>query len=88
MMEQQTYWLGKPCEAKKVTVIVDRAPTPVFWYANLEGNQAPAVEVSWENTKFYLYDGDGMGWRKVTQAKGLPSLPHRLIRVKSVVGYR
>ena len=79
-MDTKTYWQGESCKAKRVTaVLADSKEFPLFWgrSENLVGQRVDAVEVIYATEKFYLYDGDGSGWAKVTNGFGSPSWGHK-----------
>lgn len=76
MSEQQTYWNGEPCSARKVRVSVGHALRPTWWCAGLEGTIRQAVEVTYGERVFFLDNEDGSGWWKVTSGKGSPGAYH------------
>jgi hypothetical protein len=84
-----TYWNNKPCNARKVTVIVAKAEKPTLWYAAFEGSERQAVEVSDANQSggrpFYLDNEDGSGWLKVTKGKGSMMYGHRNLEITAVI---
>jgi hypothetical protein len=78
-----TYWNGEPCEARRISCVMADSPEfPRFWGRKeaLVGHRVDAVEVRYNGKMFYLYDGDGEGWAKVTKGKGSPSWPHKNLR--------
>lgn len=100
MTQDQTYWNGEPCRARRVMVLVADAPQfPQYWARSLVGQSREAVEVRPmtplnapalganpdQGEVFYLDDHDGSGWTKVTDGRGSPGLPHRSLAVKSVL---
>lgn len=87
-----TYWNGEPTPARRVRVVVGAPPEdmPHHWLhgSGLVGETVDAVEVTypaWDGP-MYLYDGDGLGWRKVTVGHGSPAYGHKNIPVERIVG--
>lgn len=89
--DSSTFWNGKPCRARRCIVVVDKPHQSTFWYADLEGTERPAIEISKANPAvtqpFYIDDEYGLGWYKVTLGKGSPGIGHRSLNVKTVVEY-
>lgn len=81
-MTEATYWNGEPTPCRKVFVrMAETTDFPQFWGNDLLGKEVPAVEVTYGNGKFYLYDEDGEGWRKVTEGQGGPHWGHKSVPV-------
>lgn len=72
-----TRWNGEPAECRRVSIVVARGPHPTPWYLPTIGTRRKAVEVTYGSTVFYLEDGEGEGWRKVTEGHGGPAWTHR-----------
>lgn len=83
--DNQTYWNCEPCVARKVTVIVGKAPRSTWWCAGLEGQSRNAVEVNYHGDLFYLDNEDGSGWNKVTKGRGSPNVGHSQLPVARVI---
>lgn len=66
-MGEQTFWNGEPAPARQCVVRVGSAPH--WWSEALEGQERPAVEVTYGGTTLYLEDADGKGWHLVTNAR-------------------
>lgn len=88
-MTQQTYWNNEPCKARIVRVIVGKADKPTFWYADLEGTEREAVEISDANQAgeqpFYIDNENNEGWIKVTEGKGSMWYPHSSLEIEKVI---
>jgi hypothetical protein len=79
-----TYWNGQEAIARKCHVRVGQSP-PGWWCADLEGQVVEAVEVTCAGEVFYLFDGDGSGWKKVTLGFGSPNVSHKSLPGTSVL---
>lgn len=84
-MTVATFWNGLPCPARKVRVIVGKAPRRTWWCAELAGQERDAVEVDGHSGPFYLDNADGSGWEKVTVGKGSPWWGHSSLPVEKVI---
>lgn len=84
-MNDQTFWNGEPCTARKVEVTVGKSPRSTWWCADLEGKKRQAVEVEYNGSKFYLDNEDGSGWHKVTVGRGSPAFYHASIPVDGAI---
>lgn len=81
---EPTYWNGLPTPARKITGTVrewEPGDPPQAWWRPLVGQRVEAVEVVLDGVNHgggiaTLYDGDGSGWRKVTEGHGGPRWPH------------
>ena len=79
------YWNGLPTTGRKVWGTVrawQEGDPPQVWWRDLVGRRVEAVEVVLDGVNYgggitYLFDGDGSGWRKVTEGKGSPRYGHR-----------
>lgn len=80
-----TYWNGIPTPARRVRVVVGKAPLPTWWCAPLEGQEREAVEVRYVGQVFYLDNEDGQGWAKVTIGRGGPAFGHGELPVARVL---
>jgi len=80
-----TYWNGEPAAAERGTgVMLDSPEFPRFWgrEEGLVGQRVPVVKVNYGKQEFYLYNDNGLGWRKVTTGKGLPMYGHQNLDVE------
>lgn len=86
-MAQTTYWNGEPTPCRKVTVrLPNTSEFPHFWGNDLLGTEQPAVLVEYaDDMKYLLWDGDGSGWRKVTEGKGSPAWGHKEVPAESEI---
>jgi len=72
------YWNGEPALIRKCRFKMKDEPAfRMFWGKDLVGTVVDAVEVTYESDRFYLYDGDGSGFYKVTGGMGSPSVGHK-----------
>lgn len=55
-MNLHAHWLGKPCIARRVRVVVGPPTMEARWCAHLEGQERDAVEVIVEGKVFCLAD--------------------------------
>lgn len=49
-------WLGQPCEARQVRVIVADSPANLYWARHLVGTERAAVEITVHGITFYIDD--------------------------------
>lgn len=54
---------------------------------NIVGTIQPAVEVTFHAQVGYIWNDSEMGWWKVTEGKGLDSVPHYGLTIALVVAY-
>ena len=85
-MNEETYWNGEPCDAKRVEVIVGQSPRPTWWSAKFVGQKRPAVRIRYGGQQFYIDDEDGIGWDKVTSGRGSFRITHFSLPVEREVG--
>lgn len=83
-MTEATYWNGEPCEARRVSVVVaDSGQFPLYWAREFVGQRRDAVEVVYGEQTFYLDDGAGDGWWKVTDGHGSPRWSHGSLEIEA-----
>jgi hypothetical protein len=80
----KTYWNGKPCNVKKVKIIVGKALRPTWWCAEFEGQIRNALEVEQSGEKFYLEDDYDSNF-KLTAGMGSPSYGHKSLPCACVI---
>lgn len=88
MTQDATYWNGEPVEARRAIGTVADAPYQRYWARPLIGQTREVVEIVTGDQRFYIDDHDGEGWRKVTEGRGSPSVPHRDLGIEDVIEYR
>jgi len=71
-----TFWNREPAVCRRVIVRVGKALRPTWWCADLEGQEHPAVEITYDGSMFFIDNEYGVGWRKVTLGQGAPFGPH------------
>lgn len=87
-LSDETEWNGEPCKARRVLIRVGECPKPSWWFAALVGTEMRAVEVTQQGETFYIADGDGNGWHKVTKEGGGPHWGHKYINCAEVLKER
>lgn len=71
------HWNGEPAECRRVRVVVEGTPKPLYWWRDLVGTERDAVLVRYHDQTHLLDDEDGSGWAKVTEGHGSPRRGHR-----------
>lgn len=85
---EPTFWQGRPCEARQVSVVVvDDSRYAGYWARDLIGQRRNAVEVTDGGRTFYLDDepfagSSEPGWAKVTIGRGTDQYGHRELGVE------
>jgi hypothetical protein len=81
-----TYWNGEPALVYRGTAVVADAPQfPLYWARTegIVGQRIPVVMVHYASRTFFLDDREGIGWTKVTVARGGPHHGHNDVEIEA-----